>query len=297
MSNPELYFKNKTECLEWFHINAPDAYEGYLATLEKIKQSNFPGKGRLSHKATDESIKNFLTFQTELNLANLLLTRGKTDLAYEPAGMQGVDFSFDDIFISVKSLTTKRYEKVEHEGIEAMRSAGGGKNTFQHKKFSDTHIEVEKNEMGTYTQTRTEIGHGGFLDSDIAQMSRPLEYIGEFEGQANAPGHKKVLFFFSYSAEFKGFHGTDAAAWYFDVRDPNPIFRNDPSWYLKLMRKDKKIGNIDALIFAGPPLQLSLIWPPEGFQKTVKGDPKILIYTKDQNLKDKLLSIFIPPQA
>ncbi len=295
MSNPELYFKNKNECLEWFHTQAPEAYDEYVATLERIKQSNFPGNGTLSHKAMDESIENFLTFQTELNLANLLLMRGKTDLAYEPAGTRGIDFSFDDIFMSVKSLTTKRYEKVEHEGIAAMISAGGGKNTFQHKKFSDTHIEVEKNEMGTFIKTRTEIGHSGFLDSDIAQMSRPLEYIGEFEDQANVPGRKKVLFFFSYSAEFKGFHGTDAAAWYFDVHNPQPIFGNDPSWYLKLMRKDKKIGNIDALIFAGPPLPLSLIWPPEGFQKTMKGDPKILIYAKDQNLRDSLLSIFTPP--
>jgi hypothetical protein len=297
MSNPELYFKNKTECLEWFRANAPDAYEEYLATLGKIKQSNFPGKSSLSRKATDETIENFLTFQTELNLANFLLIKGKADLVYEPTDVRGVDFSFESIFMSVKSLTTKRYEKVEHEGIAAMRSAGGGKNTFQHKKFSDTHIEVEKNKMGTYTQTRTEIGHSGFLDSDIAQMSRPLEYIGEFEGQANVPGRKKVLFFFSYSAEFKGFHGTDAAAWYFDVHDPHSIFGNDPSWYLKLMKKDKKIGNIDALVFAGPPHPLALIWPLTGFPKTAKGDPTILIYTKDQDLRNDLLSLFTPPQV
>ncbi len=294
MSNPELSFKNKSDCLRWFQTEVPDAHNEYVKCLDLVKQTGFPGGGSLCRKAADESIENFLTFLTELNLANLLLAKGKSDLMYEPNAIRGVDFSFDDIFMSVKSLTTKRYEKIEHEGIEAMRSAGGGKYTFHHKKFSDTHIEVEKTELGTHTFTREEIGHSGFLDSDIAQMSRPLEYIGEFEDQANTTNHKKILFFFSYSAEFKGYHGTDIAAWYFDVQNPHPIFNNDPGWYLKLMKKGQKKKNIDALVFAAPPHPVALIWPEEGFREARKNEPKILIYTRDNALRESLTSIFIP---
>jgi hypothetical protein len=293
MSDPGLHFKKKKEVLEWFEKNIPESYTEYLAVKEQVKNSRFSGSTRLLNKETrDETLENFLSFLTELNLANLFLRKGVTDLSYEPNGYPGVDFSFRKVLLSVKSIQTKNYQRTEQDFIEKLKQEGGGKGTLQHKSFSDTHIEVEKNEMGTFTYTRLETGHSGQLDSDVAQMSVPMKYIGEFEEQSNIEGYKKVMFTLSYTSEFRPYHAIDIGLWYFDALPKNylRIFRSDPSWYLKLMCKEKKQNSIDALIFMFPPQPL--IWPESSLAEVVQKEPRLRVYSRDDDLLNLLKVVF-----
>ena len=68
MSDPQLSFKTKKELLDWFQAEAPEWFSEYPSTLEKIKQAAFPGAIKLLKKETDETLYNFLTFLTELNI-------------------------------------------------------------------------------------------------------------------------------------------------------------------------------------------------------------------------------------
>lgn len=292
MSDPQLSFKTKTELLDWFKAQAPEWVSEYPSTLEKIKQSGFPGVIKLLKKEPDETLYNFLTFLTELNVANLLLDKEKRDLCYEPKGIGGVDFSFDHLLVSVKSLNTKNYEKVEQEEIERLKNAGGGQNVLTHKNFSSILLEVEKNETGTYMYSRTETGHSGFLDSDLAQMSPPLKYIGEFEGQSNTGKHKKVLFFLNYSQEFRHYHALDIALWYFNALPKNyqRIFQQDPNLYFKLLAKEKKENTVHALVFMFPPNPL--IWPASCYGDVISDKRRVLIFCPDPNLEKELMAIF-----
>lgn len=293
MPNPELYFKNKKELLSWFEKEIPESYLEYIAAQKTIREANFLGSASLlKREVSDNTIDNFLTVLTELNIANLLIRKKVRNLVYEPKGISGIDFSFDNILLSVKSLNAKNYEFKEYNEIEKIKSVGGGKNNLNHKGFSDTLIEVEKNSMGTYTYTRLETGHSGFLDSDIAQMSPPLAYMGEFEGKANIAGSKKVLFMLPYSSEFKSYYALDIGLWYLDYlpKDYHRIFNNDHSWYLKLFNKAQKENSIDALVFMFPPTPL--IWTIKCFGEIINKVHRVQIYTKDTELLGQLSSIF-----
>ena len=296
MSNPELHFKTKTELLEWFKKNLSESLAEYFAVQETVRESGFSGSAKLLARAADEKVDGFTSFLTELNLARLLMTKEVKNICYEPKQIPGIDFSYDNTLLSIKNLQLKDYERTEHDEIERLISAGGGKNTLSHKKpaLSETFIEVEKNEMGTYTRTRTETGSSGFLESDIYQMSPPLKYIGEFENLANVDGHKKVLFIMSYSEDFMPYYADDIGFWYFGYgpRNYRFIFANDPSWYFKLLRAKKKQQNIDALVFMFPPNPL--IWPENCFSQTLDKEEhtRVLIYTRDAQLRSTLQNIF-----
>jgi hypothetical protein len=293
-TNPELQFKTKTELLAWFGKEAPEWIAEYEPAKAAIKAKPFSGSVSLLKREHDDTISGFQAFLTELNLGYLLMMKEVSALAYEPKGVPGIDFSFDQVLLSIKSLQMKDYEKTEQEKIEKMIAAGGGKEDFSHKdpSFSSTFLEVEKNELGTFTRTRTEIGHSGFLESDIYQMSPPLKYIGEFENLVAAEGLKKVLFIFNYSEEFKPYHALDIGLWYFGAypKDYMPIFHNEMSWYDKLFGAAAKKNNIDALIFMFPPNPL--IWPRACFGEVINKNPRVSIFTKDTALGDELRLIF-----
>ena len=288
--NAEFHFENKTDLLKYFQTEIPEAYSEYVAVKETIKKSGFSGSIKLLRRENDEKVAGFQAFLTELNFANLLLVNGVRDVKNEPC--DGVDFSFENNIVSIKNLQVKDYEKVEDEEIKKMIEAGGGKKILSHKDFSEVELEVEKNEMGTYTQSRTETGHSGVLGSDISQMSPALRYIGEYEAQANPTNSKKILFILNYSQEFKPYHAQDIGLWYLGVRPKGYrfLFENNMSWYLKLLVKEKKENNIDALIFMFPPRPL--IWPQSCFAEVSGGWPRFSAYCKDKELKERLRVIF-----
>lgn len=172
-SNAEIHFSNKQDLLDWFQVNIPGSFEEYQKVKQLVSESGFSGSGRLLRKEEGDPVENFLSFLTELNLANLLLDKKVDGLSYEPKPGQDIDFSFSDVDLSAKNLGTKEYERKEHLEIERLKDGGGGKNSLAIKDFSDAALEVEENAMGTFTYTRTEIGHSGFLGSDIAQLSTP----------------------------------------------------------------------------------------------------------------------------
>jgi hypothetical protein len=290
--NAEIHFATKTKLLDWFRKNIPGSDTEYIAKKKMLRESGFSGAFRLLGKEAGEPIENFLSFLTELNLANLLLSKGVTDLSYEPKPGQDIDFSFADIDLSAKNLGTKNYERKENLEIEKLKSAGGGKQSLTHKNFSDIFLEVEKNSMGTFTYSRLETGHSGFLDSDMAQLSVVLENIGKFESKIKSDGRKKVLFFLSHTADFNHYHALDIAYWYFNVHPDGYhfIFNNDPAQYLKLMKRDAKLNNIDALVFVFPPRPL--IWPLGSLADVVQERKRTLIYTDDKDLWERLPEIF-----
>jgi len=290
--NAEIHFTTKTELLKWFEENIPESYAEYSAVKDSVRKPGFSGASRLVGKESGEPVENFLSFLTELNLAHLFLAKGVTDLSYEPKPGQDIDFSFADIDLSAKNLGTKNYERKEHDEMMRLIGDGGGKQSLTHKNFSDTHIEVERNSMGTFTYTRTETGHSGFLDSDMAQLSIVLDNIGKFEGKIQNDGRKKILFFLSHTAEFHHYHAVDIAFWYFNAPPDGYhfIFNNDPGQYLKLMKRTQKLNNIDALIFVFPPRPL--IWPTGSLAEVVQEKARTLIYTNDKDLWDRLRLIF-----
>jgi hypothetical protein len=292
MSNPDIYFHTKTDLLNWFKINIANSYSEYLSIQEKIKKANFNGVSRLLKKEVGESVENFLSFLAELNLANLLLDKNIEDLAYEPSPGLDIDFSFGDIDLSAKNLGTKNYERIEYSELERLKEAGGGKNTISHKGFSDTAMEVEKNSMGTFTYSRIETGHSGFLDSEITQMSIVLGNIGKFESKIKSNDRKKVLFFLVQSSAFHHYHVLDAVYWYFG-RMPqgyHPIFNNDLNIYLKLSGQPKKLNNINGLVFVFPPDPL--IWPVGSLSQVIQEKRRALIYCNDESLMKSLETIF-----
>jgi hypothetical protein len=151
---------------------------------------------------------------------------------------------------------------------------------------------VEKNSMGTYSYSRLETGHSGFLNSDLSQMSPPLKYIGEFENQSNIKDLKKVIFILSYSFEFRPYHAIDIGLWYFNALPKNyrRIFENDSKMYFKLFGKDKKENTIDAIVFMFPPRPL--IWPEKCFSEVINKQHRIRVYSRDDKLLKELESIF-----
>jgi hypothetical protein len=291
--NAELNFKTKTENLDWFKNNLPDAYSDYLTVKDTVKKSNFTGVSRLIGKEKGEPVENFLSFVSELNLANLLLSKKVGNLGYEIKPGFDIDFSFDDIDLSVKNIGTKNYERVEDALIEELKESGGGSHDLTHKNFSNIKIEVEKNGMGTFTYSRTETGHSGFLDSDMAQMSSILENIGKFESKIQADGRKKILVFVSYTADFNHYHAVDIGFWYFNrmPKGYNFIFNNNMSKYLQLLKQKSKLNNIDAIIFIFPPRPI--IWPDDSLAEVVNERARTLIYTKNKDFFDLLKTIFI----
>ena len=292
MSNPSLHFQTKSELLEWFQKELPDSHKEYLNTLTVIKSSGHAGFVSLCKRGDDETIKNFITFLTELNIGNILHHKNVRNLSYEPKDIAGIDFRYDDILLSVKSLDTKDYERAEHGKLETLKAAGGGTDTFPHKVFSHTSLEVEKTEWDTYSYSRTETGNGAFLGSDIDQMSAPLQHLGEFESQANINGYKKVLFFVPYSPEFRHYHALDIGLWYFDLLPSQyrGVF-HDPDWYWKLFKQESKKKNIDAIIFAFPPRPL--IWPTGCFNDISHGKRRMLIFASDADFHKRLESVFL----
>ena len=288
--NAEFHFKNKTDLLGWFQKEIPEYHSEYVTAKESIKKSGFSGCIKLLGREKGEEVAGFQSFLTELNFANHLLIRGVKDLKYEPRN--GIDFSFEKNLVSIKNLQAKNYEKTEEEEIKKMIAAGGGMKVIPHKDFSEIELEVEKNWMGTYTQSRIETGYSGFLGSDIAQMSPALEYIGEYERLTVTTDSKKILFIMNYSQEFRPYHAQDIGLWYFGVRPKGYrfIFENGMSWYLKLFRKQKKDNNIHALIFMFAPRPL--IWPQSCFAEVVDKCPRFSIYSRDNDLKERLRVIF-----
>jgi hypothetical protein len=291
-ANAEIHFSTKTELFEWFKKEIPESFLEYVRVHEYIKTSGFSGAARLSGREVGEPIENFLSFLTELNLAHLLLAKGVTDLCYEPKPGEDIDFSFADIDLSVKNLGTKNYEREEYLETERLKELGGGKQALTNKDFSDIFIEVERNSMGTFTFSRTETGNAGFLGSDHAQLSVVLENIGKFEAKIHLDEQKKILFFLSHTSEFHHFHAIDVAFWYFNAA-PNGypfIFGNDPDQYLKLMKQEQKLDNIDALVFVFPPRPL--IWPEGSLAEIIQEKARTLIYTNNKDLEERLRGLF-----
>jgi hypothetical protein len=289
---PELFFKDADGVIEWHKTHYIKSYEDYLFIKEKIKSSKFSGSSALLRNLEgNKTVASFLSFLAEVNLANLFLDKSVKDLAYEPKAIQKVDFSFDDIALSIKNLHPKNYEKSEQAIIDSLREAGGGETSMTHKNFSNIAIKVEKTEMGTYGWERMETGHSGFLDSDLYEMSAPLNYIGEFENVETGK-YKKVLFFFIQSSDFAQYYINDIVIWYFDYQVENypPIFQNDMNWYLKLLKHPVKKKNIDALVFMYAPKTL-LSWP-SGCLGDVGRELRLQVYTLDKVLYSKLKLIF-----
>lgn len=289
---PELFFKDANAVIEWHKTYYLKSYEDYLSIKEKIKISKFSGSsGLLRNLESNKTVASFLSFLAEVNLANLFLNKSVKNLAYEPKEIPKIDFYFDDITLSVKNLHPKNYEKSEQKTIDALQAAGGGETSLTHKNFSNIDIKVEKTEMGTYGWERTETGHAGFLDSDLYEMSAPLNYIGEFE-DVETGKHKKVLFFFIQSSDFVQYYINDIVIWYFgyQVKDYPPIFQNDMNWYLKFLKRPTKKGNIDALVFMYAPNTL-LSWP-SGCLSDVGREPRLQIYARDKALHSELKTIF-----
>ncbi len=289
---PEHFFKKIEEIVEWHKTHHPESHDSYLQKRKNVKKSRFSGFAKLLRNLdNNKMIPEFLSFLTEFNLADLFISKKVTNLAYEPAEMPDADFVFDDLAISVKNLHPKNYEKADQDVIDKLQAKGGGSEIIVRKDFSSIAIEVKKTEMGTFSWERTETGHSGFLDSDIDEMSAALKYIGEFEG-AETGSHKKVLFFFIQSKEFAQYYIQDIIVWYFGYQVPKypPIFQNDPKWYLKLLKKDQKNGNIDAIIFMYATNTL-LSWPP-GCLGDVGKEARLQIYTPDKTLREQLKVIF-----
>src|SRR5262245_10496868 len=137
MSIPERHFKDSREVINWHKEHVPGSYDRYLEIMKRIKESAFPGSAKLLKNVTnDKSIRGFSSYIAEMNIANILLEKSVSDLAYEPKDLPGVDFTFDDIALSVKNLFPKNYEKDEQSQIAEMQAAGGGTRRFSHKNFS-----------------------------------------------------------------------------------------------------------------------------------------------------------------
>ncbi len=292
MSIPEFHFKDADGIVEWHKTTVPESYVRYLEIKQRIRDSKFPGSAKLlKNVETNKTVTEFQSFLTELNLANLLLGKGVANLAYEPHEIPGVDFTFDDIALSVKNLHPKVYEKNEQTKINELQASGGGAINLTHKNFSDISIKVEKTEMGTYGWERTETGHSGFLDSDLYEMSAPLSYIGEFEA-TNTGKLKKVLFFFVQSAEFAHYYVTDIVAWYFNYSGyEHPIFQNDMGWYMKLFKQATKNDSVDALVFMFAPNTV-LSWPDGCLGDVVDGKARLIVCTREKELHDRLKALF-----
>jgi len=182
MAIPELFFKDSEGIIEWHKKHYPESYSTYLAIRENLKQLKLPGFTQLlKNLDNNKSVTGFLSYLSELNIANQLLVNQVSNLEYEPKSVPGVDFTFNNIALSVKNLHSKDYEKKEQAQIDDLQKAGGGSTRLSHKNFSNVTLEEKKTEMGTYGWERVETGHSGVLDSDIDEMSSPLKYLGEFE--------------------------------------------------------------------------------------------------------------------
>ncbi|MBP9715509.1 MAG: hypothetical protein KBD52_03420 [Candidatus Pacebacteria bacterium] len=294
MPNAEFHFKTKIELLKWHEKETPASYSEYIKAEATVKEVKFPGSVKLLRTITnDQTVDRFLAFLTELNLANLLLLKKVTSLHYEPVSVgQNVDFSFDDILVSVKNVQAKNYEKSELAEIQKMTEAGGGEKMLRHKEFSDVSIEVQKTALGAHSYTRLETGAGvnGFLSSDLSQMEPPLKNMGEFDAAPKVEGFKKVLFIAVYSEQFKVYHAEEIASWYYDSFPAGfrPILSEE--WYMKLFGKERKSGSIDALVFMFPPN--ALIWSQSCFAEEISERTRLTIYTKNAQLKDQLKNIF-----
>lgn len=292
MSIPENFFKDSDGIIKWHQENYPDSHNNFLQIKGKIKNSGFSGSTSLLRNLEgNKTVTGFLSFLTEVNLASLFIDKKVKDLSYEPKHMPDVDFSFENIAVSVKNLHPKNYEKSEQKIIDAFRENGGGKTSLTHKNFSNIAIEVKKTEMGTYSWERLETGHSGFLDSDLYEMSAPLSYIGEFE-QSNIKDRKRVLFFFIQSSDFAQYYIQDIVIWYFGyhVEKYQPIFQNDMNWYDKLLKTAPKKNNIDALVFMYAPNTL-LSWPSGCLGDVSDKAARLQIYTKDKNFFERLKNI------
>jgi hypothetical protein len=293
MHIPETFFKNAEGVIDWHKTHYPDSCDKYIAIKEKIKASKFPGSASLLRNLeSNKTVTGFLSFLTEVNLADLFLKKSVSDLAYEPKHIPGIDFTFDDIAISVKNLHPKNYEKSEQETIDTLRTAGGGKTSLTHKNFSSIDIEVKKTEMGTYGWERMETGYSGFLDSDLYEMSAPLSYIGELE-QTDTGEHKRVLFFFIQSDEFAQYYIYDIVFWYFGYVDDkyHPIFHSDMDWYDRLLKTAPKKNKIDAIVFMYAP-QTLLSWPDGCLAYASDKAARVQIYAREKATFDQLKAIF-----
>jgi len=294
MASIENYFKNKEVLLSFFKKNRLEAYGNYLAVINDIKKSGFPGVKKLLSREKTDKTSDFLAFLTEFNLANLFLGKKSQGLNYESKRFNKIDFVLDDILIEVKNINAKDYEKDEYKNICDLESSGGGEIVLTHKAFSETFIKVEKTPLNTYSWERIETGNRGFLNSDLSQMSLMLKYAGEFESKGSFNGLKKVLFFMNYSEDFHYYHIDDMAYWYFGYKPKNYsfIFQTQPSWYYKMFKKEKKENNIDAIVFMACPENI-LIWPNGCFNDKIQKRTRLAIYAKDEQINEKLKKIFV----
>ena len=289
---PEIYFKNAEEVIEWHKSKVPGSFERYLKIKEKIKTSGLPGFVKLlNHLKNDKDVKNFSSYLAELNLANLLLDKKAKNLAYEPKDIPVVDFAFDDMVISVKSLHPKNYEKNEFSTIEQIKAEGGGMKVLSHKNFSEISLKVEKNAAGNFGFERIETGVSGLLDSDIDEMSAPLKYIRELE-DVDAGELRKVLFFLIQSSEFSSYYITDITEWYFDIGGHKaPIFGNNMLWYEKLFGREIRNSSVDGLVFMYSPMSI-LSWPPGSLSERTGENARIVISARDEKFCERLKELF-----
>jgi len=291
MSNAELNFSDKNSLLKWFEINIADSFSEYLLIKEKVKKSDFPGAKRLIKKENGNNLTNFLSFLSELNLANNFLIKGVDKLEYEPCPGLDIDFSFDNIDVSVKNISTKKFEREELAEITRLKENGGGKSIIGNKGLSETEIIVRNDGTSIDDYTRIETGQSGFLGSDITLLQTALSSMGKFETKIKNNGRKKVMIFLVYTKSFQYYHGLDIAWWYFnkELSDYVPIL-NDEALYFKLFNSVNKLSNIDALIFIFPPNPI--IWQNGCLSEIIEGKRRSIILTKDAQFHKQLEKIF-----
>jgi hypothetical protein len=252
MSDPGLYFKNKSELIKWYQRQMLESYSEYLFVSKKVRVSDFPGAAKLFKNEKNSEVADFGTFLTELNIANHLLNKKVKGLEYKPRAGKGVDFRFADVALSVKNLSAA--------GIERGKSKRTAK------------VSSEANNY------------------DSGQMSLPMRYLSEFEKASNG-SMKNVLFILNDSQSFDRHHLLDIGNWYFGFpKGYNPIFANDLNRYAKLFGKAKKKGNIDAIIFMYPTDEM--IWPPNSFAEMIANKHRMIMFCPDRDFKFYLLDVF-----
>ncbi len=294
MFSGELYFNTKKELVTFYKLNHPEVYNNYLKTESEIRLCKFYGFRKLLNRGNQERISKFTESLTEFNLARILIPKVLNTFQYEPNEYRGreVDFKFNNILISVKSISAKDYEKLEFKEFQKLRKEGGGEKNFQHKEFSNTSIEFVENSLGMPTMSRTETGNIGFSDSDLFQMSPVLKSLGLLDS-FKEDIYKKVIFINNYSKHFHYYHIKDIANWYFELNIKNyiPIFYSDPSWYLRMFKQEVKNNNVDAIVFMCCPDSI-LVWPKNCFSDMIGNDRRLVVYSRDKDLLKVLDTIF-----
>ncbi len=200
-------------------------------------------------KAIKKNDANFFNYLVELNIAAILFDRNKKFL-YE--SLRGIDFVWDDIALSVKSITDKKYRKKEKD---IFKKLGNKEKTEVH--YPNTIVELRKDEFGG--EERIETGtfkYGESPETEMKEKSKILECMAELESIC-ANGLRKVLFVLGQSDMIDSRYIYDCSRWYFR----NSINSGDltsvleyQAWFKK--NKDRfprqKNYSIEAIVYTEP---------------------------------------------